>query len=143
MGAARVQGARAAFRAGAALVEAHAEREHHVLGGTRVVVHENRRETSIPVHNPSNAPFVVQSWIDEGEGRNKTPFVITPPLQRLGPGKENILRIFRANGAFDPNRTAPAGPVKLGAIWQTGGKETPHRRNHSYRRTSGPAGGLR
>ena len=75
-----------------------------VLGGTRVVVHENRRETSIPVHNPSNAPFVVQSWIDEGEGKNKTPFVITPPLQRLDPGKENILRIFRATGALPADR---------------------------------------
>ena len=75
-----------------------------VLGGTRVIVRENQRETSIPVQNTSNTPFVVQSWIDEGEGKNKTPFVITPPLQRLDPGKENILRILRVAGALPTDR---------------------------------------
>ena len=75
-----------------------------VLGGTRVIVRENQRETSIPVSNPSNAPFVVQTWIDEGEGKNKTPFVVTPPLQRLDPGKENILRILRVQGALPADR---------------------------------------
>ena len=75
-----------------------------VLGGTRVIVRENQRETSISVQNPSNAPFVVQSWIDEGEGKNKTPFVITPPLQRLDPGKENILRIVRVPSALPADR---------------------------------------
>ena len=75
-----------------------------VLGGTRVIVRENQRETSIPVQNVSNAPFVVQSWIDEGEGKNKTPFVITPPLQRLDPGKENILRILRVPSALPADR---------------------------------------
>lgn len=75
-----------------------------VLGGTRVIVREKQRETSIPVVNPSDAPFVVQTWIDEGEGNNKTPFVVTPPLQRLDPGKENILRILRVPGALPADR---------------------------------------
>ena len=77
-----------------------------VLGGTRVIVRENQRETSLPVQNTSNAPFVVQSWVDEGEGKNKTPFVVTPPLQRLDPGKENILRILRVPGALPTDREA-------------------------------------
>ncbi|MBS0340536.1 MAG: molecular chaperone [Proteobacteria bacterium] len=75
-----------------------------VLSGTRVIVRENQREASIPVSNPSNTPFVVQSWIDEGEGKNKTPFVVTPPLQRLDPGKENILRIMRVSGSLPTDR---------------------------------------
>lgn len=77
-----------------------------VLGGTRVIVRENQRETSIPLQNTGNAPFVVQSWVDEGEGKNKTPFVVTPPLQRLDPGKENILRILRVPGALPTDREA-------------------------------------
>ena len=77
-----------------------------VLGGTRVIVRENQRETSIPIQNPSNAPFVVQSWVDEGEGKNKTPFIVTPPLQRLDPGKENILRILRVPGTLPNDREA-------------------------------------
>ena len=75
-----------------------------LLGGTRVILQEKDREASIPMKNTGNAPYVVQAWIDAGEGKNKTPLVVTPPLSRLDPGMENILRIIRAGGGFPTDR---------------------------------------
>jgi len=75
-----------------------------MLGGTRVIINEGSREASISMKNEANAPFVVQAWIDAGEGRNKTPFLVTPPLSRLDPGMENILRIVRTGDQLPADR---------------------------------------
>lgn len=75
-----------------------------MLGGTRVVLGEKDREASIPVKNTGTSPYVVQAWIDAGEGKNKTPLLVTPPLSRLDPGAENILRILRVAGELPADR---------------------------------------
>jgi fimbrial chaperone protein len=75
-----------------------------MLGGTRVILGERDREASIPVKNTGTSPYVVQSWIDAGEGKNKTPLLVTPPLSRLDPGMENILRIMRVQGDLPADR---------------------------------------
>ncbi|MES2251914.1 MAG: molecular chaperone [Pseudomonadota bacterium] len=74
------------------------------LSGTRVILGEKDREASIPVKNTSTSPYVVQTWIDAGEGQNKTPLLVTPPLSRLDPGMENILRIMRVAGDLPADR---------------------------------------
>ncbi|WP_219209317.1 fimbrial biogenesis chaperone [Variovorax boronicumulans] len=75
-----------------------------VLGGTRVVFAEKDREASIPMRNTGTSPYVVQAWIDAGEGHTKTPLLVTPPLSRLDPGAENILRILRVPGDLPADR---------------------------------------
>jgi fimbrial chaperone protein len=75
-----------------------------MLAGTRVILGEKQREASIPVKNTGTSPYVVQAWIDAGEGQNKTPLLITPPLSRLDPGMENILRIMRVGGKLPTDR---------------------------------------
>ncbi|MDQ0045245.1 fimbrial biogenesis chaperone [Variovorax boronicumulans] len=75
-----------------------------MLGGTRVILGERDREASIPVKNTGTSPYVVQAWIDAGEGKNKTPLLVTPPLSRLDPGMENILRIMRVQGELPADR---------------------------------------
>jgi len=75
-----------------------------MLGGTRVIINERDREASISMKNEANAPFVVQTWIDAGEGKNKTPFLVTPPLSRLDPGVENILRVLRTSSDLPADR---------------------------------------
>ncbi|MDP9894684.1 fimbrial chaperone protein [Variovorax boronicumulans] len=74
------------------------------LGGTRVILGERDREASIPAKNTGTSPYVVQAWIDAGEGKNKTPLLVTPPLSRLDPGMENILRIMRVQGELPADR---------------------------------------
>jgi fimbrial chaperone protein len=74
------------------------------LGGTRVILGEKDREASIPVKNTGTSPYVVQTWIDAGEGKTRTPLIVTPPLSRLDPGMENILRIMRVGGGLPADR---------------------------------------
>ncbi|MBB1628497.1 molecular chaperone [Achromobacter sp. UMC71] len=75
-----------------------------MLGGTRVIINERDREASISMKNEAKAPFVVQAWIDAGEGKTKTPFLVTPPLSRLDPGVENILRVLRTSSDLPRDR---------------------------------------
>ena len=75
-----------------------------LLGGTRVIFGEKNREGSISIKNTGVTPYVVQAWPDAGEGQNKTPFVVTPPLSRLDAGRENILRIMRVPTALPADR---------------------------------------
>ncbi|CAB5510908.1 molecular chaperone [Achromobacter anxifer] len=89
----------------AAALACAADAEAGVLvGGTRVIFNEKERESSIPVKNTGAAPYVVQAWIDAGEGNTKTPFVASPPLSRLDPGQENVLRILRLSGSLPQDR---------------------------------------
>ncbi|MBS0453234.1 MAG: molecular chaperone [Proteobacteria bacterium] len=73
-----------------------------LLGGTRVVFGEKDREGNLSMKNTGISPYIIQAWSDAGEGQNKTPFVVTPPLSRLDPGRENILRIMRGPVAALP-----------------------------------------
>ncbi|WP_211461978.1 fimbrial biogenesis chaperone [Collimonas silvisoli] len=75
-----------------------------MLGGTRVILGEKDRQASIPLKNHDTSPYVVQTWVDAGEGKNKTPLLVTPPLSRLDPGAENILRIVRISGDLPSDR---------------------------------------
>jgi P pilus assembly chaperone PapD len=67
-----------------------------LVGATRVVFDGKKREASLSVKNEEKIPFVVQTWLDNGDDQRKdgTPFVVTPPIFRLDPGKENILRVM-------------------------------------------------
>lgn len=89
-----------------------------MLGGTRVILGEKDREASIPMKNTGASPYVVQAWIDAGEGRTKTPMLVTPPLSRLDPGMENILRILRVAGEL---------PVDRESVFWLNVKEIPER----------------
>ena len=76
-----------------------------LLSGTRVILSEKDREASIPMRNTGTSPYVVQAWIDAGEDKSETPpLLVTPPLSRLDPGMENILRIMRVAGALPVDR---------------------------------------
>ena len=75
-----------------------------MLSGTRVILREKDRETSLPMKNYGTSPYVIQAWVDAGEGKNKTPLIVTPPLSRLDPGKENLLRVMRVAGDLPADR---------------------------------------
>ncbi len=65
-----------------------------IISGTRVIYNEGNKNVSINVKNPDKMPYLIQSWIDDFEEKKQSKFTITPPLFRLNPDKENILRIF-------------------------------------------------
>lgn len=74
------------------------------VGATRVIFQETNREASLPIKNGDSHPYVVQAWVDAGEGRNDTPFLLVPPLSRLDPSVENVLRVMRVSDELPQDR---------------------------------------
>ncbi|MFC4520247.1 fimbria/pilus periplasmic chaperone [Cupriavidus pinatubonensis] len=69
-----------------------------VIAGTRAVYNARDREVTIKLTNEGTAPALVQSWFDKGDpaappATISVPFVLTPPVARIDPGKGQSLRI--------------------------------------------------
>ncbi|KAA5989649.1 fimbria/pilus periplasmic chaperone [Pantoea sp. M_5] len=65
------------------------------LGATRVIYPAGQKQVSMSVHNTSDkSSFMVQSWVEDAEGKKSADFIVTPPLYVSGPGNENTLRIM-------------------------------------------------
>lgn len=76
-----------------------------VVGRTRVIYEADKKEASLPLtNNAENKPFLIQSWIDTGDGKTRGPFVVTPPLFRLNAQQENILRISYTGGELPSDK---------------------------------------
>ncbi|QXI40292.1 fimbrial biogenesis chaperone [Pseudomonas xantholysinigenes] len=64
------------------------------LSATRVVFDGAHKEANVTVRN-GNQEVLVQSWVDAGDsGLAQVPFAITPPLARVLPKQEQLLRIL-------------------------------------------------
>ncbi|WP_118984786.1 fimbrial biogenesis chaperone [Photorhabdus sp. CRCIA-P01] len=76
-----------------------------VIGGTRVIYMSDKKEASISINNPEkNAPYLIQSWIQDENDNTKTPFIVTPPIFKLAAGHENILRIVKTESNLPQDR---------------------------------------
>jgi chaperone protein EcpD len=70
-----------------------------VISGTRVIYPEGNKEVSVRLTNAGSDPALVQAWVDDGR-ENATPndlsvpFVLTPPVARIEPGKGQTLRLM-------------------------------------------------
>jgi chaperone protein EcpD len=69
------------------------------INGTRVVYPADQREVSLSMVNDGKEARLIQAWIDSGDASeraetSKAPFVITPPMSRVDPGKGQTLRIM-------------------------------------------------
>ncbi|KVG68303.1 fimbrial biogenesis chaperone [Burkholderia cenocepacia] len=65
------------------------------LESTRVVFPPGGKEASILVKNRASEDIMIQSWVESGsDPKAAIPFAITPSLSRLGPAKQQVLRIF-------------------------------------------------
>lgn len=86
-----------------------------VIKGTRYIYNEN--QSSIPVYlsNKSDISYLIQSSVNTAQGNelsgtvippvmNASPFIITPPLFSLAPGKENVLRIMQVENHLPEDR---------------------------------------
>lgn len=70
-----------------------------VMKGTRIIYQSNENETSIAIDNKSEAPSLVQTWIDNGNIEKaptniQVPFILSPPIFRIDGNKRQILRII-------------------------------------------------
>jgi P pilus assembly chaperone PapD len=75
-----------------------------IIGGTRVIYPEGKKDVSISVENPDKIPYLIQSWIENANEGKQTDFTITPPLFRLNQEKTNALRIFLTQDSLPKDR---------------------------------------
>jgi len=69
------------------------------INGTRVVYPADQREVSLSMVNDGKEARLIQAWIDSGDASeraetSKAPFVISPPMSRVDPGKGQTIRIM-------------------------------------------------
>lgn len=75
-----------------------------VLGGTRIIYEEGKKEVSIDIENKGSAPYLIQSWVENKDGVKTSDFLVTPPLFRLDGDKKNALRIFNLSKELPSDR---------------------------------------
>ncbi|MDT8921772.1 molecular chaperone [Pseudomonas taiwanensis] len=77
-----------------------------MIGGTRVIYTEPSKEASIMVINQSAQDIMIQSWIDpeDKQDSQNVPFIVTPPLSRLGGNKQQVLRILYSGETLPADR---------------------------------------
>ncbi|MCM7177196.1 fimbria/pilus periplasmic chaperone [Enterobacter hormaechei] len=84
-----------------------------VIGGTRFVYPQDQRAISVTVRNKSSLPYLIGTKIYRGgrwPGAQQPPeaatawFTATPPLFALQPGRENKIRLFRADAPLPADR---------------------------------------
>ena len=85
-----------AFACSASMTAAHA---NVIIAGTRVIFPAADGEVTVRLTNQNSTPALVESWVDNGDpmstpDKAKTPFLITPPLFRMEPNRDQSLRIL-------------------------------------------------
>jgi chaperone protein EcpD len=70
-----------------------------VIHGTRVVFPSNESEVSVRLSNEGVSPGLIQMWMDAGDinakpDETRVPFILTPPMFRIEPGKGQTLRMI-------------------------------------------------
>lgn len=71
------------------------------LNADRLVYSEKEGDATVTIHSNEDRAYLVQSWLDAGDSTKaqKLPFVVTPPLFRLAPKSDNVIRIvYLGNG---------------------------------------------
>lgn len=99
------------------------------ISGTRIVFPGDEKETSVRTTNKGSQPALVQVWVDDGKADAdinavKIPFVVTPPVYRVEPGRGQSVRLVYNGMNLPQDREsvywfnmleippAPAGAVK-------------------------------
>ena len=66
------------------------------------VIYKGGNEASLMVRNDGSEPSLLQAWVDGGNEQQgpadvSTPFLVVPPMMRLGPQRGQVLRILGAD----------------------------------------------
>lgn len=65
------------------------------LDRTRVIYPGDAKSMSLHIKNNNNSlPYLAQGWLEDDKGNKiKGPFVVLPPIQRLEPGMDSLIKI--------------------------------------------------
>lgn len=80
-----------------------------LVGVTRVVLPAEEGEVTVRLTNGNERPALVQAWIDRGDPQSSpesvdTPFLVTPPMFRMEPQRDQSLRILYTGEALPADR---------------------------------------
>ncbi|MFP2516972.1 fimbria/pilus periplasmic chaperone [Buttiauxella agrestis] len=69
------------------------------ITGTRIIFPASEKEVSVRTNNRGTTPPLVQVWVDDGRtsadiNNMKIPFLMTPPVYRVEPGKGQTVRLI-------------------------------------------------
>ncbi|MBL7674044.1 fimbrial biogenesis chaperone [Atlantibacter hermannii] len=76
------------------------------LNADRLIYNEKDGDASVTVHSNEDRAYLIQSWIDAGDkaASKKLPFVVTPPLFRLTPKSDNVIRVVYLGSGLPTDR---------------------------------------
>lgn len=80
-----------------------------VISSTRVIYPQTEREVTVQISNQGKEPVLLQSWLDDGRADAspdtlKVPFVLTPPVNRIDPGKSQSVRLRYTGSGLPTDR---------------------------------------
>jgi chaperone protein EcpD len=70
-----------------------------IIAGTRVIFPVKAGEVTVRLTNQNSLPALIEAWVDAGDPQStpdkvNTPFLITPPLFRMEPNRDQSLRVL-------------------------------------------------
>ena len=76
-----------------------------VINNTRIVYPQNDKEVTVRLESKNQAPVLIQAWLDNGDEHSTPdlagiPFIATPPVFRMEPGKQQVVRLAYTGGAL-------------------------------------------
>lgn len=79
------------------------------ISGTRIIFPGNEKELNVRTNNKGVNPSLVQVWVDDGDANAdvnsiKVPFMVTPPVFRVEPGKGQSVRMIYNGMALPQDR---------------------------------------
>lgn len=75
------------------------------IQGTRIIYPYGKKQTTVNLTNTSRTEtFLVQSWVENADGKKSQDFVATPPLYVSKPENGNTLRLMYTGGQLPQDR---------------------------------------
>ncbi|MEN5208257.1 molecular chaperone [Stenotrophomonas terrae] len=74
---------------------------------TRVIYSGNAASAALTLSNRSTLPYMVQTWLDDGDGMPEgkdLPMLLTPPLMQLSAGEQAVLRAIYSGTGLPQDR---------------------------------------
>lgn len=77
------------------------------VDATRVIYNSESKSASLSINNSSDDTYMVQTWLDTGDANQvpkQLPIIVTPPILKLAPNKDAILRFIYSGSGLPQDR---------------------------------------
>ncbi len=92
------------------------------IAGTRVIYPAQQREVAVKLSNAGERAALVQVWVDDGDPKqspdtSRAPFLVTPPVARIEPGKGQTLRLIYSGPSVDAGAPTDAAEAARESVY--------------------------